>query len=179
MNFTPNTADIWHTTIFGLPALQAWQDFMLWEIFLNEHPAKGMLEIGTWNGGTSLYLALQSQQRGIDFHTLDWQKYASFASPLMFPVEKVFLHRDVWLEPTKAEIKQLTRVRPFILFCDGGNKPKEFQTFGPMLAKGDYLAVHDYGNEFTLPDIGEVKVEFVMQEACENLKSLTRFFVRV
>jgi len=45
----------------------------------------------------------------------------------------------------------------------------------PLLSAGDYAAVHDWGSEFSEPDL-DPKLPFVMREECESVGSLTRFF---
>jgi hypothetical protein len=55
---------------------------------------------------------------------------------------------DVWGRPAKVHDLIKKAPRPFVLYCDDGNKQLEVETFGPSLRPGDYLAVHDVGTEF-------------------------------
>ena len=43
--------------------------------------------------------------------------------------------------------------RPFVLYCDNGNKPREVDAFASALHVGDFLAVHDLGTEIFAQDI--------------------------
>ncbi len=36
-----------------------------------------------------------------------------------------------------------------LIFCDGGDKPREIRTYGPILRSGDLILAHDYHNEYT------------------------------
>lgn len=180
------TDDIWHTTYHGAPAIQAWQDFMLWERFLNLASDAGrMVEIGTFVGGFSLYLLDQCRSRAMTFNTIDFQIYVDYSDPKFTELERHFLHLDVFMPEGLATIQSLidTRIgtRKMILLCDGGNKPKEMQIFVPMLHAGDYAAVHDWGNEIGEADLESVKhmLDPVMMDECEKLHSLTRFFRRI
>lgn len=40
-----------------------------------------------------------------------------------------------------------------IVYCDGGNKPKEILTYAPLMRPGDLIAAHDYGTEISLRDV--------------------------
>ena len=42
---------------------------------------------------------------------------------------------------------------PGVLFCDNGNKPAEVFHYHDMLHRGSFIAVHDWGTEFTPRDI--------------------------
>lgn len=47
--------------------------------------------------------------------------------------------------------------------------------FTPQLNEGDFVAVHDWGTEFHESDLSG-DVEFYMQDECESIESMTRFF---
>jgi hypothetical protein len=45
---------------------------------------------------------------------------------------------------------------PALIYCDNGDKPKELEWYAPTLRKGDVIAAHDFGNEYSeseLPDL--------------------------
>jgi hypothetical protein len=39
------------------------------------------------------------------------------------------------------------------LFCDGGNKAREFRTFAPMLGAGSIISTHDWPGEIKPEDV--------------------------
>jgi cephalosporin hydroxylase len=176
--------DIWHSSFMGVPMIQAWQDLMLWERFLHQYNPKFILELGTFNGGLSTFLAVQSWALEAGFMTVDWHSWADHSHPLWrtMKIDKNFWQVDMW-EPEFTEIFQDLlsgeHNHPFLLVCDGGNKPKEMQIFGPMLRPGDLITCHDWLNEIAEPDIKGLPFQMLLQPECDNLKSLTRFFVRV
>lgn len=181
-----STADIWHTTYCGVPAVQAWQDFMLWERFLNLVKATSLIEIGTFVGGFSLFLQHQCYSRGMTFYTVDFQVYADFdnkAGALYLNGTKaLFHHMDVWTPPFDDLFNGvLQKEDRIILLCDGGNKPKEMQTFVPRIRPGDLVAAHDWSTEIGDADLVLVKdmLSPIMPGECEALHSLTRFFRRI
>lgn len=174
---------IWGNSFGGVPMVQAWQDLMLWERFLHQYNPKFILELGTFNGGLSTFLAVQAWSIQAGFMTVDWQDWVDHDHALwkQMGLDRCYLNIDIRSPDFKRILHDLLSAdhnHPFLLFCDNGNKPLEFQTFGPMLRAGDYLAVHDWGTEMNPPDMGNVKVETLLQGPCDSLKSMTRFFVR-
>ena len=176
--------NIWVSSFMGVPMIQAWQDLMLWERFLHQYNPKFILELGTFNGGLSTFLAVQSWSLQAGFMTVDWQDFAEHNHPLWraMGIDKCFWQVDMWRPEFTNKLKELLAEEanhPFLLVCDGGNKPKELQTFTPMLRPGDLASVHDWGNEVADPDIAGLPIQKLLLPECEDMKSLTRFFVRV
>ena len=61
-----------------------------------------------------------------------------------------------------------------VLFCDGGNKVREFKTFAPHLKKGDIIAVHDWMTEI----FPENTQDFAVKELIPAIDDgMTKFFL--
>lgn len=164
--------DRWHSfsnaSFGGVPMAQYWCDLLLWESVLNEHPAKGIVEIGTWQGGLSWWLWAQCRARSMRFLTVD------AVVPEFEPPE--FEKLDVFARPDFLVARILSIGEPLILFCDGGNKPRELREFAPFLNDpASLIAVHDWGMETHLEDVPD-RLEMVHGAFCEELGSITRFF---
>jgi cephalosporin hydroxylase len=165
-------------TFAGADLAQTWQDLALWEAFLDRHPVASLVELGTWRGGMAIFLALQCRARGIRFLTAerftDQIQRPDLLAELGAEVLAVDLHSGEGAARMREILEGLPR--PRLLFCDDGDKRLEVRSFGPSLASGDLLAVHDW-----LAEIGpeDVPAEFVplMQPECEGTESLTRFFL--
>ena len=143
--------------LFGRPVGQSWDDLGLWEKVLNEFDhLRWIVELGTWEGGMSFYLAAQCFARRMVFHTFDKNS----------PTEWVcnFQKRDVlnYLLPDK--VMDLIHAHPGILFCDDGNKRKEVLFYHFRLHKRSFIAVHDWGIEFEQDDIPESHRALVSNE---------------
>lgn len=155
------------TSFAGVAMAQAWVDLIVWEGLLNDNPgATGIVEIGTFKGGFSLYLAAQAEARGIFFRTYD-----------VFPPEvrvPGFVQLDVFAHADEVK-RHLERHDPLILFCDGGNKGRELRTFSQSLTSNSLIVVHDWETEFLRKDVPE-NVEFVYEAWLENLGSPSRAF---
>ena len=88
------------TKCYGVEMSQTWEDLELYEKLLNHHRGlKSVVELGTGQGGFSLYLYYQCLRRGIKFATYDlveppvhvpgWQFMDVFAEHV---VAREFIH---------------------------------------------------------------------------------------
>jgi len=138
---------------------QYWADLPLWEMLLNEHrDIKTIVEMGAGDGGLTLFLKVQCVARGLQFRSIDRNRPGALdtrlAQTLELPAD--FVQSDFWKSKRLSRWLINQRLKPLLLFVDGGNKSRELAHFGPMLAPGDYVGVHDYGTEFLPDDISPV-----------------------
>jgi hypothetical protein len=122
-------------------AAQAPEDIEAWEDFLARVRPRGLLELGSASGVFSRWL----NKRVKWFKTIDIR-----------PPEKRtpgFLLLDVWERPEEVRALIAEAPRPFVLYCDDGDKPREVATFAEDLRVSDFLAVHDFGTEIFERDI--------------------------
>ena len=155
------------TSFGGVPMAQQWVDLIVWEGLLNDNPEiGGIVEIGTFKGGFSLYLAAQAEARDIFFRTYD----------VLPPEVRVpgFVQLDVFAH-ADAVGAHLSRHEPLVLFCDGGNKARELRTFSEFLSPESLIVVHDWETEFLRKDVPE-NVEFVYEPWLNDLDSPSRVF---
>lgn len=140
----------------GINMDQYWMDLFIWEKFLSERPIKLLIEFGTGYGGMSTYLALQCLQRGITFMTFDNIRSIPANSPVtdLVGLPAKFLNVDIFEASFLDVVKNALDAHghPACLFFDDGDKPREWRTFSPLAAAGDYLAVHDWEAEFHASD---------------------------
>lgn len=153
----------------GIPAAQHHSDLFVWEKVLNNYPdLKQIVEIGTWHGGMSWFLWVQTQARGMSFVTCD------VVEPLV--AIPCFQQINVFSPAGRRELMELIGDEPMLLFCDGGNKPRELKDFTGNLPEGSLVAVHDWGTETLVSDVPDW-LEETMNVLCDSLGSVTRFFV--
>lgn len=113
---------------------------------------KRIIEIGTCRGGFTVFIKKLFPETEVYTFDISKEYPQGYHHPEnnlnnAFPVfEKFnikFKECDIFneIECVKNLIQQegLT-----ILLCDGGNKPREFQTFAQFLKKGDLIFAHDY-----------------------------------
>lgn len=98
-----------------------------------------ILEIGTFHGGFTTLLAEVNPT--IKIHTFDVKH--PFNKPFEFYPNIFFYNENVFATNTIKELlKQSTH--NCLLFCDGGDKIKEFNTFVEFLKPNDFIFCHDY-----------------------------------
>lgn len=99
-----------------------------------------IIEIGTYNGGLTSWLKDNMNPNGklISFD-IDGSINTTNRTDIHFRVQDCF-------EPEAFnEIIQLIRNEGrTLVVCDGGDKPKEFNTFSEYLKSGDVIIAHDY-----------------------------------
>lgn len=151
----------------GVKACQILADYWLWEAILNDNPSvEGIVELGTLEGGFSLYLAAQADAREIFFRTYD----------ITTPKRRIpgFVTIDIFANSDEIG-RHLERHDPVILLCDGGNKARELKMFSQYLSHASVIVVHDWGTEFLPKDIPENVTE-VYGPLCDEIGSLSRCF---
>lgn len=151
----------------GIPAAQVVQDYYLWEYLLNDTPAcRGIVELGTWEGGFSWYLAAQARCRGLAFRTYDIRP----------PEREVpgFVQLDIFREAEKIGL-YLREHAPVVLFCDGGNKARELKTFSQYLDSESRLVVHDWGTEIQPEEVPD-SLTMLYGDLYERYGSMSRVF---
>lgn len=156
-------------TFMGHKVATTWEDFGIWEAFFNTYQVGTIIELGTGHGGLSVFFAMQAHQRGLEYHTYD--NILSFninsGLPALLEMKKNFHNADIWDKADEIVHIIGNSKRPIVMLFDDGDKPREWRTFAPHLAPGDFCAVHDWGTEFKPSDIGSVGVTQIMTAMCE------------
>tara|TARA_Y100000310_G_scaffold170314_1_gene170456 strand:- start:1067 stop:1738 length:672 start_codon:yes stop_codon:yes gene_type:complete len=136
------------------------------EYYLDAHQFEYIAEFGSQKGCLSTYFA----------------NYAGITEKVFFDTFELFPDKDWWSRPNEGAghwFKKLAEISPYInyhhqdvfskktidhvsenikeyktfIFCDGGDKVKEFNTYAPLLKPGDCIAVHDWGVEIHMHEI--------------------------
>jgi len=173
--------DLWNTWFLGVQTVQYWSDLLLWDRFLAAHPGiRTIIELGSGRGGMSLYLRLQTLQRDQVFLTCDRIPMEAANTPggRLLQLSACQRRGDIFADPLSV-ISPYDH--PLLLFCDAGDKPREFRTFVPILQPGDWVAVHDAGTEFSETSVDPVRrlVKRTFADECKAFDALTWFYERV
>ena len=122
---------------------------------INRYDVKLFIELGTYMGGGLAYvipnLMLDQEFRYVGFEILPWKvdgKIRRFESE--HPRCQIILE-DMFFEHHLSAMKEIIESTEgtVYVFCDGGDKPKELQTFSKFLRIGDIISVHDYVEDQT------------------------------
>lgn len=129
-----------HITMQSPVAIEIFEDFFKYQKF------DYIVEIGTAGGGWSIFLKEQADKMNCNFVTYDVQnfplKHANFKDMnIDFRLEDCFSSANDIINILESE----NRVA---LFCDGGDKIKEFNTFSFHLKQGDFIFAHDYAASY-------------------------------
>lgn len=112
--------------------------------FLQIVKPKTIIEIGTYKGGLSVLFQLYSISSNCRFVTYDVKDFVD--NKILFKylnINNKLL--NVFSDDAHKEISSLlNNIGVSVLFCDGGDKVKEFNFFAKYLKKGDYIFAHDY-----------------------------------
>jgi hypothetical protein len=134
----------WHTTFIGQGMQHNYWLYAIVDRVLREVSGlRAIVELGTGAGALSVVFGLWGIKLGIPVSTVD---QVMRHNPLLLEKLGVTFHqRDIFA----PEIRDLITTRgPMWLFCDGGNKRLELQTYAPLLPSGSIISAHDLGVEF-------------------------------
>ena len=140
---------------------QSYAAIYFFEYYFEAHRFQYIVEIGSQKGALSTYFAnLAGVTESVFFDTFElypdaawnqrihegcghWFKKLSEISPYIN-----FYHQDTFSTESFNHIKEnMDQFDSTFIFCDGGDKIKEFQMYAPLMKKGDRIGVHDWGLE--------------------------------
>jgi len=165
------------TSFAGHTANQTPSAFYVLEDFLTKkNDIKRILEIGTAEGGTTILFGLHAFKNNGETLTFDNQKVPEDSWKELAKLLGIELSNlNVFTEEGTNKIKEFVqRDGISLLFCDGGNKVQEFNTFAPFLKSNDIIMAHDYKHEIVLSAINPEllkQFDFYYQEDFDSLKT--------
>lgn len=155
----------------------AWEVF---EKFLVEEPFDLIIEVGTALGGFTEFLYDLKAKHDLKYRLISFDiddPYRTHSKLINKGID--IKHVDVFEYDIQNLIKTHSRV---LLLCDGGDKPREFNTFSAFLKVGDIIMAHDYvpnftifGQEFFNKKWNWLEIEDKDIEECSIINSLTPY----
>jgi len=143
---------------------------------------KRIIEIGTAAGQLSLYFQFLCQQCNAEFHTydnVDRTDHCDFRNNVGF--YDCFHLISCWDDEENIKEKISDQGRS-IIFCDGGNKIKEFKVFSDAMKVGDIIGAHDWDQEIDLASISGAisrnNLKMIGEDHPFMEPSATRFFIK-
>lgn len=90
--------------------------------------------------------------------------------PKLLNLWSCFHFRDMWCVENVEDITSIItkEPHPLAIFFDDGDKPREWRTFAHLALIGDFLIVHDWGEEFFEKDLLDIPVERILPEMCDK-----------
>lgn len=150
------TGAIWP---IGISCSLTWLDLGAITYILQSSDIRLVVEIGVEHGGLAAYLAPYCCYTGCVYRGLDIT-LAALDNRLRRDLTGVVIERDAWDPATVAEVGGWVAQTdgPALIFCDGGDKPKELHLYASVLRPGDVLIGHDYNNEYTEEAIADISL---------------------
>ena len=158
------------------------------EYYFDAHQFEYLVEFGSQKGCLSTYFAnFAGITEKVFFDTFelfpdkDWSNRSCEGAGHWF--EKLaelspyinYYHQDVFSEETVTHISENIKQFKTFIFCDGGDKVKEFNTYAPLLKSGDCIAVHDWGVEIHMPQIQDTIEKYNLEVDSNFAQSATQF----
>jgi hypothetical protein len=154
-NVTNENALQWHTVFLGRVMQHNYWLYYVIDDILRSNKVKSIVEIGTGSGALTSVFGLWGIIQELRVLSIDNQDVGTYKNVLKYIKVKLLI-ADEFLESTKDKILEFVNNEPTYLYCDGGDKKIEFNTFVPLLPRGSIVSVHDWGNECKLENIIEV-----------------------
>lgn len=137
------TGGVWP---MGVSTSLTWYDIGAILHIISEARGQLFVEIGVEHGGLAALLLCYGAYTGMAYRGIDITLNALHPSMR----ERGIIARDAWDARTVDFVSSWMRAMPgpVIIFCDGGNKPRELSLYAPLIRPGDVLIGHDYHNEY-------------------------------
>ena len=139
----------------GTTVWQSFSAFWWFERLFNELQPTSVFELGTLNGGLTAFFGMCFPNHVVTVDLADCvtPKTADLLNRLGIRRLAVDILNDT-AGVLRAHLDQTSK--PRFIFCDNGDKPREFAMFAPYMEVGDAIAIHDVGAEF-FPDRPETQ----------------------
>jgi cephalosporin hydroxylase len=104
-----------------------------------------IIELGTAHGGLSVLFGMFACSYGCKYITYDIHDTPNYKD-LFKRLDIDFRKKDIFANENEIA-EEIKKEDITILFCDGGDKIKEFNIFSKYLKKGDVILAHDYAQD--------------------------------
>ena len=144
--FTPK-----NQSFCGIKLSQTWSALLMLEnVLASNRNIMRIVELGTGCGGLTLFFGLHMVARKGKVLTFDTQRrqdpsWHSLAKLLNITFEQ----KDVFEAATIQQVKSFINDGTALIYCDNGDKKREFPLYMPVLKKNDLIMVHDWNIEIT------------------------------
>ena len=134
----------------GFKMEQSWSLIFVLNKVLNDNPdIKRIVELGTGQGGLTIYFGLMMANiRGkvLTFDTkLPNQDWFRFITERRLPIDYRF--ESNFSQLAQDDVRNFIKDEKVLIFCDNGNKAREIRMYGSKLKSGDLIMAHDWGTE--------------------------------
>ena len=141
----------YYRSFLGNYIMHTWLEAFSLELVFNANPdIKRVVELGTGEGGFTIFLAVHMSMRGGEVITfdVDHNKMPTPTRKLLKALQVRAVVANVFAEETVNEIRGLlSSAERKLLICDNGDKEREFEVYAPFVRPGDLILVDDWRTE--------------------------------
>ena len=158
-----------------------------------------IVEIGSQKGALSLYFAnIAAATEKFYFETYEIDKKACWLNReaegvghWFEQIEKISpyfksIEANIFDNHTICHIiDNIVQFKKVLIICDGGDKPKEFSVFAPLIKINDHIIVHDWNHEIYFNQISniceqqKIIIHKPFDQYCTQLNTLLMPFIKV
>ena len=144
----------------GVSTSLTWYDVGALLLLIQMFDVRTILEIGVEHGGATALFASLCRYTGRTYRGIDITLNALSHAVIEHDGANLY-QRDAWAQDTIDELAAWlhTQAAPCLIFCDGGDKPKELHLYASILRSGDVLVGHDYHNEYTEDAVADIPLD--------------------
>lgn len=163
-------------TKLGTPCFHEGAAISLIQEIVSDFDPDVVIELGTKNGGFTevLYDATSDDTTIYSYDHMKLQR------SLIFRPNVHFIISDILYKADPEIIDILESDEKILLYCDNGNKQREFELYTQYLKKGDMLGVHDWGTEIFYDNVKQYLEGFttIRRKEFKQAGFKTRFWKR-
>ena len=136
-----------HQSFCGQWIQQTWPAlFMLEWVITDNRDITRVVELGTGCGALTIFFGIHMSMRNGKVLTLDIiKKMEPNWHQLAKKLDITFEKRDVFKPITVQRVKKFIKDGRALIFCDNGDKKREFPLYANILKKNDLIMAHDWG----------------------------------
>jgi len=129
---------------------------MLLRFFGDNLDVRRVVDIGTGCGGLTLFFGANMLQRDGKVLSFDIEETQSAQARKDFEKLNIdFRKMNVFAHHTVKLVKEFIADERALVFCDNGNKGREFPLYARILKPGDFIMAHDWGVEISEGNLDE------------------------
>jgi len=136
-----------HQSLYGTWIQMTWPElFMLEWTLADNRDITRIVELGTGHGALTLFFGLHMSMRGGKVLSFDIKK---IVPPQWYELSEklniTFEQADVFTSGTVEKVREFIKDGRALIFCDDGDKKREFPLYARVLKKNDLIMAHDWG----------------------------------
>lgn len=157
-------------------------DLLLFELIVSKNKVNHIIEFGTYQGITSLYLGTMAKLKGASFISFDYKDFRSARAKELWNKDMEFECVNLLAKQESSLVLERVKRKRSFTFIDNGNKELEVKKYVPLMKRGSIVQIHDWKTEvapdFVLPILESNGFKPLYLDFCESIESSSRAFKR-